>query len=795
MIAACGSNSDDDDEVDKTTFMAFGDSDIEEEDDASEVTVKGTKKHWFTWTLFLAYKEDTFDVFEIFIKKMEKKLGTSLVFIRSEHGTKFENAKFLDFCSSQGIDHNFSAPRTPQQNGVVERKNRTLEDMARTTMLAANIAKNLWAEAMSTATYIINRSRLRSMCAFKAFLSEIEPKKVTEALLDVDWIFAMQDELNQFERSKVYVDDIIFGSTNILMTHEFAKLMSCEFKISMMGELNFFLGLQIKKSALGTMIHQQKYVKELLKRCSMEEAKDISTPIATATKQDLDETGSDVDQKMYRGMIGSLLYLTESSPDIMFSVGLCARFQAKPKESHLKSVKRIFRYLKGTSDISLWISGGQEKQYWNGSLSWIMFDYLVTKKQNSIGLSIAEAEYVASVKKPTTFRAKASISSVKTSSTPPSKAFSTSKPSSTVIDFLSRVSPRSSTRLKKQVSKPVPSDSSDSDFNMDTNAEIDPDFEDGLISFYRETFREFARPEVYEFYKNGVGIGELFSTTIRKVTLNLYIADNARILHFPSRGWSHYVKESWPPLDNLASALDICRKFSGKPTLVRHRRVFKREMSPLHQLYFDFVHKMILPRKERRTISIFLDLTLIELLDTKVRIDLPRLILKHMQRVLLKEVSGHALPYQFWLTSIFEDFGISVQVWTSQTIKDIIGHVNHMMLPVSMRSADNLMCYVILIGLSSVIPLLSAERENYRPREGRWMHNWLTSTAYSKLEQTGSPEFIAWLSERIKEFYRWPGDIVVGSGSSAGIGELLMYRKHGMDSKDSDLNSSSTQSE
>ncbi|KAM3306459.1 hypothetical protein P3S67_013329 [Capsicum chacoense] len=100
----------------------------------------------------------------------------------------------------------------------------------------------------------------------------------------------------------------------------------------------------------------------------------------------------------------------------------------------------------------------------------------------------------------------------------------------------------------------------------------------------------------------------------------------------------------------------------------------------------------------------------------------------------------------------------------------------------------------------------SSERANYRPREGRWMHNWLTSTAYSKLEQTGSSEFIAWLSEyledycvsivrRIKEFYRWPGDIVVGSGSSAGIGELPMYRKHGMDSKDSDLNSSSTQSE
>ncbi|KAM3287290.1 hypothetical protein P3S67_020720 [Capsicum chacoense] len=100
---------------------------------------------------------------------------------------------------------------------------------------------------------------------------------------------------------------------------------------------------------------------------------------------------------------------------------------------------------------------------------------------------------------------------------------------------------------------------------------------------------------------------------------------------------------------------------------------------------------MILPRKEKRTVANFLDLTLMELLDSVVRIDLSRLILKHTQRVLLKEVSGHTLPYQFWLTPIFEDFGVSVQVWSSQTTKDIIRHVNHMILPISMKSADNSM--------------------------------------------------------------------------------------------------------
>ncbi|XP_070008686.1 uncharacterized mitochondrial protein AtMg00240-like [Nicotiana sylvestris] len=86
--------------------------------------------------------------------------------------------------------------------------------------------------------------------------------------------------------------------------------------------------------------------------------KKIDTPIATATKLDIDKPGSSVDQKLYRGMIGSLLYLTASRLDIVFSVGLCARFQDNLKESHLTVVKRILRYLKGTTDLCLWYSKG-----------------------------------------------------------------------------------------------------------------------------------------------------------------------------------------------------------------------------------------------------------------------------------------------------------------------------------------------------------------------------------------------------------------------------------------------------
>jgi len=123
------------------------------------------------------------------------------------------------------------------------------------------------------------------------------------------------------QRMKTFVDD-------------FSKMMSSEFEMSMMAELNFFLGLQIKQTSNGTLIHQQKYVKELLKKFSMDSSKPIDNPISPSTKLVIDDGSPSVEEKFYRGMIGSLLYLTARRPDIVFNVGLCARFQSNPKETH-----------------------------------------------------------------------------------------------------------------------------------------------------------------------------------------------------------------------------------------------------------------------------------------------------------------------------------------------------------------------------------------------------------------------------------------------------------------------------
>ena len=219
---------------------------------------------------------------------------------------------------------------------------------------------------------------------------------------------------NEILLVQIYVDDIIFGSTNEKLCKQFSELMQKEFEMSMMGELKFFLGLQIHQGQNGIFISQRKYTHELLKKFKMDESKPVATPMCTSTKLDKDKTGKDVDKKLFRGIIGSLLYLTASRPDIMNAVCVCARFQAEPKESHLLAVKRILRYLKGTTDLGLWypknnkfnligysdadFAGCNIDRKSTSGICHLLGDCLVSwasRKQNSISLSTTEAEYVA----------------------------------------------------------------------------------------------------------------------------------------------------------------------------------------------------------------------------------------------------------------------------------------------------------------------------------------------------------------------------------------------------------------
>uniref|UniRef100_A0A3Q7XZQ9 Uncharacterized protein LOC113786557 n=1 Tax=Cicer arietinum TaxID=3827 RepID=A0A3Q7XZQ9_CICAR len=509
----------------------------------------------FTWTLFLANKNEAFKAFKNYAKLVQNEQSAKIVSIRSDHGREFQNTSFEEFCEENGIFHNFSAPRTPQQNGVVERKNRSLIELARTMLSDSNLPKYFWADAVNTACYVSNRVIIRpilkktpyelykgrkpnishfhifgckcfvlnngkdnlgkfdekadegiflgyslSSKAFRVFnkrtLLVEESMHVTfDAIrLLLAYACSMNFELYQmdvksaflngyineevyvkqppgFEDSKnpshvyklkkalyglkqaprawydrlstflcergfdkgevdktlfvkrenghtllvqIYVDDIIFGSTNKDICEEFSLIMQGEFEMSMMGKLNYFLGVHIKQLEHGIFINQAKYCKELLKKFEIENCKESTTPMGSGTYVDKDASGISIDISKYRGMIGSLLYLTASRPNIMFSVCLCARFQADPKESHLVAVKRIMKYLKGTTNVGLWYPKGSicslvgysdsdyagcktDRKSTSGTCH-VLGNALVSwscKKQACVALSTAEAEYIA----------------------------------------------------------------------------------------------------------------------------------------------------------------------------------------------------------------------------------------------------------------------------------------------------------------------------------------------------------------------------------------------------------------
>ncbi|XP_050935219.1 uncharacterized mitochondrial protein AtMg00810-like [Cucumis melo] len=126
--------------------------------------------------------------------------------------------------------------------------------------------------------------------------------------------------------------------------------------MSMVGELSYFLELQIKQKNDGLFISQEKYAKNMVKKFGLEQARNKRTPVTTHVKLTRDTGGAEVDHKLYKSIIGSLLYLTASRPDIAYAVRICARYQADPLISHLEVVKRILKYVHGKSDFGMMYS-------------------------------------------------------------------------------------------------------------------------------------------------------------------------------------------------------------------------------------------------------------------------------------------------------------------------------------------------------------------------------------------------------------------------------------------------------
>ncbi|WVZ51645.1 LOW QUALITY PROTEIN: hypothetical protein U9M48_002767 [Paspalum notatum var. saurae] len=645
----------------------------------------------FSWVFFMEFKDEEFGFVRDLVLRLRNESHKAMRAIRSDNGGEFRNSRFENFCRDLGLEHQFSSPYTPPQNGVVERKNRTLVEMARTMLDEHRTPRRFWAEAVNTACYIANRIFLRaflgktsyelrfgrqpsvkhlcfvlkkaghldkfeSRCldgiflgyasnsrAFRvsileakqvvetcevsfdetmpcttlafelsgddeegtpifeneegvvndgdagatapvvapapsamslddeggplptassslprqqaqaeagpaedagevtseivpsrqvqrdypphrmigdihqrvtcssvnslaffshsAYVASFEPRDVSHALSDPNWVNAMHEELENFERNHVW--DLVEPPPNcrpigtkwvfknkrgedgmvvrnkarlpgvsskegIDYKETFAPVARLEairillafaaskgFKLQQMDVksafLNgfieeevyvrqppgfesarfpdrvyklrkalyvlkqaprawyarlksfllksrfvmgsFFLGLQIKQGPEGTFVHQAKYTRNILKKFEMGDSKPMTTPMSTNMALDADEDGEAVDQKEFRGMIGSLLYLTATRPDIQFAVCLCARYQASPRTSHRQAVKHIFR---GFSDADH--AGCRIDRKSTSSTCQLLGTSLVSwssRKQASVSLSTTEAEYIA----------------------------------------------------------------------------------------------------------------------------------------------------------------------------------------------------------------------------------------------------------------------------------------------------------------------------------------------------------------------------------------------------------------
>ncbi|KAK9071824.1 hypothetical protein SSX86_008253 [Deinandra increscens subsp. villosa] len=632
----------------------------------------------YTWVFFLKTKDETAELLKTLVINLENQSNLKVKTIRCDNGTEFKNHVLNSFCEEKGIVRQFSAPRTPQQNGVAKRRNRTLIEAARSMLADSKLPVIFWAEAVNTACYVQNRilivkgkkktpyelwrkrkpniyffkpfgcpvtilitneslpkfaekadegyfvgysgvskayrvynkrtkiveetinvsfnekspnnfksqpswlfdidalttafnitvdkpvsslvqeqnyhrlpqlnipsngrshefpmfldrrinrdhpagniigeasapvlTRSRSananICLHAAFLSQEVPKKVADALEDNNWLEAMQEELFQINKQKeeginydevfapvarleairiflaydafkdfqVFQMDVksafLYGLleqevyanqppgfedphhpnkvcklikalcglkqaprtwyetlSNYLLENGYRRgaidktllvktvgndMLMSKFEMSSMGELTFFLGLQVKQTAEVIFLNQSKYIQDMLKRFDMLTCSSAKTPISTSHKLTSYLSGKLVDVHMYRAMIGSLMYLTASRPDIMFSVCLCARYQSSPKESHMLAVKRIFKYLKGQPKLGLWYPknsdfsfkaftdsdyGGCDidKKSTSGGCQFLG-ERLVSwqcKKQTCVSTSTAEAEYIA----------------------------------------------------------------------------------------------------------------------------------------------------------------------------------------------------------------------------------------------------------------------------------------------------------------------------------------------------------------------------------------------------------------
>ncbi|KAJ0737299.1 putative RNA-directed DNA polymerase [Helianthus annuus] len=254
-----------------------------------------------TWVYCLATKGEAFEYFKKFKALVENETGHYVKCLRSDRGGEFTSQEFNIFCEKEGIQRQLTAAYTPQQNGVAERRNRTLINMVRCLLAEKEMPKHFWAEAVVWACHVLNR------CI----------------------------------------------SSDKMICDTFKESMKREFDMTDLGKMKYFLGVEISQTEEAIEVSQEKYAKEVVKRFGMEEANPVHVPMVPGAVLTKLGSGEEVDETLYKSLVGSLMYLTVSRPDIMYVVSLISRFMAKPREDHFLAAKRVLRYIRGTYKFGL----------------------------------------------------------------------------------------------------------------------------------------------------------------------------------------------------------------------------------------------------------------------------------------------------------------------------------------------------------------------------------------------------------------------------------------------------------